>query len=149
MRRLSHPAHDLEHDGAANTVVPSLCEVAIVGQDCKVGDGRDGITGRNTESCNVSGVRRPGIEKEFLPLHMARRVMWRDVRVPNVGDGGDRPFGAENHPALVGERCIQPISEHLHGDKAVGTDVANHAAEFVHVGIEHDARARVSLLRDD
>jgi len=80
---------------------------------------------------------------------MALRVMRRDVRVPDVGDGKHRSLGAEDHPALVGQRRVKPIAEHFHGDKAVRTDVANHGAEFVHVGIEHDARAGVSLLCDD
>jgi len=37
----------------------------------------------------------------------------------------------------------------LHGDEAVWANATNHAAEFVHVRVEHDARAGVALLRDD
>jgi len=149
VRSLGQPAHYFKHDRAADTVVPSLGKVAMVGQDGEVGDGRDGIAGRNAQSSNVCGIARTGIEKKLLPLSLALRVMRRDVRVPDVGDGGHRSLGAHDHPALVGQRSVKPIAEHLHGDKSVGTDAANHAPDFVHVGIKHDSRARVSLLRDD
>ncbi len=53
----------------------------------------------------------------------------------------DGAFAAEDDPALVGERLIEPAAEHLHGELAVGSDAANHAAELVHVGVDHDAWA--------
>jgi len=70
---------------------------------------------------------------------------------PDVGDGGHQlPREPMYHPALVvATLWSSQYAEHLHGDKAVGTDAANHAAEFVHVGIEHDSRARVSLASGD
>ena len=72
-----------------------------------------------------------------------------NMRVPNIGDGGDRPFRANDHPTLVRQSRLKPVAEHLHGDKTVRPYAAHHAAEFVHVRIEHNARAGVSLLRDD
>ena len=72
-----------------------------------------------------------------------------DVDVADAGDGVDRALGAEDDPALVDERLIEPAAEHLHGEQAVGGDAADHAAELVHVGVDHDAGAGGSLLRDD
>ena len=37
----------------------------------------------------------------------------------------------------------------MDGKKAVGSDAANQAAKFVHVGVDHDARAGGALCGDD
>ena len=64
-----------------------------------------------------------------------------DVDVANAGDGVDRALAAEDDPALIDQRLVEPAAEHLHGQKAVGRDAPDHAAELVHVGVDHDARA--------
>ena len=37
-------------------------------------------------------------------------------------------------------RLIEPTSQHLHGEQAVGCNSADHATEFVHMGVNHDRR---------
>jgi hypothetical protein len=71
-----------------------------------------------------------------------------DVGIPDVGYGQHRTFRSENHPALVWQRCGQPVAQHLHGDESIRPDAPHHAAEFVHVGVQHDVRTGSSLLRD-
>ena len=93
---------------------------------------------------------RANVEEDAFAGEDARALVGgKDVDVADAGDGVDRAFGAEDDPALVDEGLIEPAAEHLHGEEAVGGDAADHAAELVHVGVDHDPRAAGSLLRDD
>src|SRR6266403_74335 len=42
MRRLGEAAHDFEHDGAADAVIPGFRKIAVVGENGEIGDGCDG-----------------------------------------------------------------------------------------------------------
>ncbi len=149
MRGFGEATHDLQHDGAADAVVPSFGYVAIVGENGEVGNGSNRIAGRDAESSDVGGGAGTGVEEEVLLLGMTLRIVRSDVCVPDVGDGKDRTFGAKDDPALIGKRSAQPVTEHLHRDESIGTNAANHTAKFVHVCIEHNARTGVALLSDN
>src|SRR6267142_3953508 len=41
--RLGEAAHDFKHDGAADAVIPSFSEIAVVGENGEIGNGCDGI----------------------------------------------------------------------------------------------------------
>ena len=69
--------------------------------------------------------------------------------VADAGDGVHRPFDADDDPALIDQRLIQPSAEHLHRQQPARRDAADHAAEFVHVRVDHDARALRALCGDD
>ncbi len=88
MRSLREATRDFQHDGAADAVVPCFGEIAIVGEHGEVGNGDDGITGRDAEGSDIGGGARAGVEIKILLLRLALRVRG-DVRVPNVGDGED------------------------------------------------------------
>ena len=69
--------------------------------------------------------------------------------VADTRDGVYRAFAAEDDPALVDERLVEPAAEHLHGELAIRADAAHDAAELVHVRVDHDARAGGPDLRND
>ncbi len=73
--------------------------------------------------------------------------------VTDTGDGVHGSFAAENDPALVDERLVEPSAQHLHGEKTAGSDAPDHPPKLVHVGVDHDARTGLAalggLLRDD
>jgi len=71
------------------------------------------------------------------------------VNVANAGDGANRPLGADDDPALIHQRLVKPAPEHLHGQQAMRRDAANHATQFVHVGVHHDARTFGTLRGDE
>jgi hypothetical protein len=66
-----------------------------------------------------------------------------------AGDRLDRALGADDRPPLIDQRLIQPPAQHLHRQQAFWRDPTDHAAEFVHVGVHHDARPGGALRRDD
>ena len=61
----------------------------------------------------------------------------------------DGPLGAQNDPALIDKRLIEPAPKHLHGQRAVGGDAAHHSTKLIHVRVDHDARSAVSSLGND
>jgi hypothetical protein len=71
------------------------------------------------------------------------------VDVADAGYGAHRPLRAENDPALIDQRLIQPAAEHLHRQQPARRHAANHAAEFVHVGVDHHAGTVAALRGDD
>jgi hypothetical protein len=60
-----------------------------------------------------------------------------------------RAFRADDNPPLIDQRLIQPAAEHLHRQQTARRDPAHHAAELVHVRVDHDAWALDALGRDD
>jgi len=71
------------------------------------------------------------------------------VHVADAGDRTHRPLRPDDDPALIDQRLIQPAAEHLHRQQAAWRDTADHAAELVHVRVDHDPRALAALRRDD
>src|SRR5260370_361186 len=108
MRRFFQPTHYLQHDGAADAVVPGLGEVAIVCENSKVRNRRDGIARGNSESTDFSRGPRTGIKKKILLRMDLLRIARSNVCVPDVGDGKNRPFGAKDDPSLIRKSGAQP-----------------------------------------
>jgi len=71
------------------------------------------------------------------------------VSVADAGHREHRPLGADDDPALVHQRLVEPSAQHLHGQQAARRDAPDHAAEFVHVRVHHDARPCGALRSDD
>src|SRR6267142_6968148 len=80
---------------------------------------------------------------------MSLSIVRSNVRIPDVGNRWDRPLRAKDDPALIGKGRAEPVAKHLHGNETVGTNAPHHAAEFVHVRVEHDARTGSALLGND
>jgi len=71
---------------------PRLCQIAVIGEDFKIGDRGDRIARRNTQGFDIGGVARSGCLEKFLLLGVTLRVVRSDVRIPNVGNRGDWPL---------------------------------------------------------
>jgi hypothetical protein len=139
--------HGLDEDGATDAVVPCLTEVvsgAVHDEERGVGD--DGIAGLDAHGGGFGEGVGADVQEYVVAGDDGGDLGWGDdVDVADAGDGVHRAFAAEDDPALVGEGLVEPAAEHLHGELAVGADATDHAAQLVHVGVDHDAGARTSV----
>lgn len=149
---VSEAAHDVEKDSASGSIVPSFAQI-ISGavENGEWGVGNDGIARLNAQVGDFVGIfcAEVEIDKVASVEEFGALVGSNEVGVAKAGDGMDGTFGAEDDPALADECFVKPSTQHLHSDVAIGSDAPNHGAEFVHVGVEHDARAAVALCGDD
>ena len=106
----------------------------------RVGD--HGVAELNPQCGNLCPSPRSDIKIETVSWIDFRSLIWEhDVDVPNTGHSGHRSIASDDSPSLIGERLLEPSTEHLHGEEAIVRHPVNHPAKFVHVGVEHDLRA--------
>lgn len=72
-----------------------------------------------------------------------------DMHVADAGNGADRPLAPDDHPALVGQRLVEPAAQHLHRQEPGRRHAPDDAAQLVHVRIEHDSRPAAPVRGDD
>lgn len=61
------------------------------------------------------------------------------------GDGA----AGELRPPLINKGLIEPAAKHLYSQESARCDAPDNAAQFIHVGIDHDVWPRASLRRQD
>ena len=151
MRRGRQPPHRLDDDGAADAVVPALGEVVVGAVEDREGRvGHDRIARRDAHRRDFRFGRRAHVEEQAVARIDARAFVGRHhVDVADAGDGAHGALRADDDPALIDERLVQPPAQHLHRQKPARRDAAHHAAELVHVRVDHHARTLRALRRDD
>ena len=89
------------------------------------------------------------VEKDRLAwINSGALVRRNQVYVPDACDGEHRPLRTDNHPTLIDQCLIEPAAEHLHTQVSVRRNAADHSSEFIHVRINHHARAGRALNGD-
>jgi len=148
--KLHQTLHGFEQDRAADAVIPRLPEVVVAGEDLERRIGHDGVTGFDAKGRDFGGGAGTSVEEDAVAWDDGGAFGGgNDVNVSDAGDGFYGTFAAEDDPPLVDEGLVEPAAEHLHGELAVGRDAADHAAELVHVGVDHNPGAGGAELCDD
>ena len=152
MRGVGEAVHHVDDDGATDAVVEGLAHVVLRAiENDEGGVGNDGVADRDAEGLDFVGVTSAEVEEEIIVVveELALFVSGGEVSVADDGRGVDGPFGAEDDPTLAHESFIEEVAEGLDGEETIGCDAADEPAEFVHVGVDHDAGAVRALRGDD
>jgi hypothetical protein len=129
--------------GASDTVIPSLCNVELVAVEPEEpAVGRDGVSRPDTQAVHgVGNVCRAYIHEQPAPVvnalalfraHHVRRLQSRDAMDVSLAGANQKP--------LIDQPLVEPPAERVQFDEAVGRDVLDDCADFVHVRCHHDAR---------